>query len=210
MTEGINLIDFYKKFPDEKACRDYLQNVRWGDNATCPKCGVVGGKIYELKDTRLLMCAVCRQPFSVRVGTVFEDSAIPLQSWFLAIYLATSFKKGISSIQLAKYLGITQKSAWHMLHRIRHSINTTVDDKPLDGIVEIDETYIGGKRPGIRGSKLDKAIYMGVSPKHLSKYCDEFVYKYNTRNLTDGQRFDTWFQSSNGKQLTYKTLIHKA
>jgi transposase-like protein len=300
MTEGINLIDFYKKFPDEQACRDYLQNARWGDNATCPKCGVTGGKIYKLKDTRLLKCAVCRQPFSVRVGTVFEDSAIPLQSWFLAVYLATSFKKGISSIQLAKYLGITQKSAWHMLHRIRHSVNTSADDKPLDGIVEIDETYIGGKRPGVRGSKLDKAIvfgavehggrtklahvrtagarvllpeidksispnatiysdqlsayrslnkrgyvhdsvnhstlefargtvhtntieggiwdhlklglkaiYMGVSPKHLSKYCDEFVYKYNTRGLTDGQRFDTWFHNSNGKQLTYKTLIHK-
>jgi transposase-like protein len=299
MTEGINLIDFYKEFPDEKACRDYLQNARWGDNSTCPKCSVVGGKIYKLKDTRLLKCATCRQPFSVRVGTVFEDSAISLQSWFLAVYLATSLKKGISSVQLAKYLGITQKSAWYMLHRIRHSINTTVDDKPLEGIVEVDETYIGGKKSGVRGAKLDKsivfgaversgraklahvrtagsrvlipeiekfispnaviysdqltayknlgrrgyahdsvnhsilefargsvhtntieggiwdhlklglkAIYMGVSPKHLGKYCDEFVYKYNTRNLTDGQRFDRWFKSSNDKKLTYKTLIN--
>ncbi|HEY4964671.1 MAG TPA: IS1595 family transposase [Candidatus Saccharimonadales bacterium] len=298
MTEGINLIDFYKKYPDEEACRDYLQNARWGDNSTCPKCGVVGGKIYKLKDSRLLKCATCRQPFSVRVGTVFEDSAIPLQSWFLAVYLATSFKKGISSIQLAKYLGITQKSAWHMLHRIRHSVNTTFDDKPLEGIVEIDETYIGGKtrerikydnkavvfgaveRKGkvklshvkssgarvllpeieknispkaiiysdqwnayrtltrrgylhdsvnhsilefargtvhtntIEGGVWDhlklglKAIYMGVSVKHLGKYCDEFVYKYNTRDLTDGQRFDKWFKYSNGKKLTYKSLIN--
>ncbi len=144
-TEGINPIDFYKKFPNEQSCRDYLQNARWGDNSTCPKCGVVDGKIYKLKDTRLLKCALCRQPFSVRVGTVFEDSAIPLQSWFLAVYLATSLKKGICSVQLAKYLGMTQKSAWHMLHRIRHSVKSTVDDKPLEGIVEVDETYIGCK-----------------------------------------------------------------
>jgi transposase-like protein len=297
MSNTINLIDFYKKFPNEQACRDYLQKARWGNSVTCPKCGVVDGKIYRLKDSRLLKCATCRQPFSVRVGTVFEDSAIPLQSWFLAIYLCTSLKKGISSVQLAKYLGITQKSAWHMLHRIRHNVTDYIKE-PLSGIVEIDETYIGGKNPGKRGSKFDKsiifgaverggraklahvktagarvllpevtksvssgttiysdqlsayislknkgythesanhsdlefargtvhtntieggvwdhlklslkAIYLGVSPKHLEKYCDEFAYRYSTRDLTDGQRFEQWFKYTNGKQLTYKKLV---
>lgn len=141
-----NLIEFYSRFGDEQACRDYLENARWGDEVTCPKCGVVG-EAYKYSDGRLFKCGACRKQFTVRVGTIFEDSKLPLQKWFLAIYLATSLKKGISSIQLSKYLGITQKSAWFMLHRIRYAVETKSYDKPLDGDIEMDETYIGGRRP---------------------------------------------------------------
>jgi len=97
----------------------FLAKQRWGDEIICPKCGTVGIKAYKLASGRL-KCAECRSPFTVRMGSVFEDSKLPLQKWFFAIYLCTSLKKGVSSIQLSKYLGVTQKTAWFMLQRIRY------------------------------------------------------------------------------------------
>lgn len=230
---------------------------------------------------------------------MFSDSHIPLQKWFYAIYLNTSLKKGISSIQLAKYLDITQKTAWFMLQRIRYSVEKTGRSDLLGNIVEADETYVGGKKhDGMRGRgasgktpvvgiaerkgeirlavtpdttartlekvitnnvmsgatvmtdeyrpynhvtrlgyehhrvnhsskefvvgqnhtntiegawshlKLSiRAIYIGVSPKHLQKYCAEYEYRYNTRGLKDSERFDKWFGFVNGKNLPYKKLI---
>ena len=116
--ESTNLLKFYEKFRDEQACRNYLAELRWNDRTICPHCGSINDS-YKYKDGRLYKCRSCQKQFTVRVGTVFEDSQIPLQKWFLAIYLATSLKSGISSIQLSKYLGVTQKTAWFMLHRIR-------------------------------------------------------------------------------------------
>lgn len=214
----------------------------------------------------------------------------------LAIYLATSLKKGISSIQLSKYLGITQKTAWFMLHRVRYAVETDSYDRPLDGEVEMDETYVGGVRKGhthkfdnktpvvgaierkgrvvakvtddassttlqrvIRERVSNKAnlytddwkgyhrasrlvflhsavnhskqqwklgqahtntiegfwshlkrgidgIYHHVSPKHLQRYCDEYQYRYNTRDMADGERFSDYFANVHGR-LTYKELL---
>ncbi len=149
---SVNLVDFFAKFPNEQACRDYLEKARWGDTIVCPKCWVVG-KSYKYKDGKLFKCGDCRQQFTVRIGTIFEDSKIPLQKWFLVIYLATSLKKGISSVQVSKYAGITQKSAWFMLHRIRHTFGPT--GNTLSGEVEVDETYVGGKRSRKLGSPMD-------------------------------------------------------
>lgn len=145
MQDKSNLITFYEQFRDEQVCRDYLENIRWSSEITCPKCGVIG-KAYKYSDGKTFKCAECRKQFTVRVGTIFEDSKLPLQKWFLAIYLATSLKKGISSIQLSKYLGITQKTAWFMLHRIRYAMKSESYDKPLGGEVEMDEPIVGGRR----------------------------------------------------------------
>lgn len=158
MENTSNLIAFYKQFSDEQACIDYLARERWGEDAACPRCGVVSAKFYKLKSGKL-KCATCRLAFSVRVGTIFEDSKLPLQHWFLAIYLATSLKKGISSIQLSKYLDITQKSAWFMLQRIRHVFSS--ETPPLEGIVEIDETYISGEHK-IELGRSKKEIVFGA------------------------------------------------
>src|SRR5476651_893455 len=151
-----NLFDFYAKFSTEQACRNFLERSRWANGIICPHCGVIG-KSYRFKDGRLFKCADCRQPFTVRVGTIFEDSKLPLQKWFLAIYLATSLKKGISSIQLAKYLNITQKSAWFVLHRIRKVVEDSSDGDMLGGIVEVDESYFGGAQRGIGMNAKNKA-----------------------------------------------------
>ncbi len=143
-TKFNNILDVVKHFPDETACRNFLAESRWGKTPVCVHCGS-SRKIYKVSGGKLLKCADCRKQFSVRVGTIFEDSALPLQTWFMAIYLLTAHKKGISSVQLGKDIGVTQKTAWFMLHRIRFAVRTKSFEKPLDGTIEADETFIGGK-----------------------------------------------------------------
>jgi transposase-like protein len=294
-----NLIGFYQRFATEDACIDWLEVTRWNGEPICPHCGSV--TVYRCKSRRIFKCKDCTKQFTVRIGTIFEESRLPLQKWFLAIWLLTSHKKGVSSIQIAKHLGITQKSAWHMLHRIRYAINSGSFDQQLEGTVEVDETYIGGKHRGTKNHHDNKAmvigivekhrgkgrmkavatktadatvalpfirdslkqltkvqtdeskiyhrvkrewehetinhsqgeyarqsvstntiegawmhlkasldaIYIGVSSKHLQRYCDEYCYRYSTRDLTDGERFTNWFAHINGKRLMYKTLIKR-
>lgn len=137
------LIDVVIYFSDENVALDHLKNMRWANGAYCPHCGCE--KVYAFSDNKRYKCKDCRKQFTAKVGTIFEDSKIPLAKWFAAIYLISSHKKGISSLQLAKDLGITQKSAWFMLHRLRFSSQTDAFQQPLKNIVEVDETYIGGK-----------------------------------------------------------------
>ena len=169
MIQELNsLIDKMKVFSDEQACIDHLTAVRWSDGAFCPHCGST--KVYHFKDKRSHKCGDCRKPFSIRVGTIFEDSKLSLQRWFIAIYLVTSHKKGIASTTLAKDLGITQKSAWFVLQRLRHAAKTRSFNKPLGDDVEADETFIGGneknkrakdRKGGMQGGA-DKAVVFGM------------------------------------------------
>lgn len=141
-----NLVEVLMHFSTQETCKSYLENVRWNGNVTCPCCD--SDHVYILKKQFTYKCGnkECKQNiFSVTKGTIFENSAIPLQKWFAAIWLMTSHKKGISSLQLSKDLGITQKSAWFVLHRLRYAVRTRDFNKPMEGIVEADETYIGGK-----------------------------------------------------------------
>ena len=139
-----SLFSLLQAFPDEQTCIDHLRAIRWATGAYCPYCGSTD--IYHFSDRRTHKCAACRQRFSIKVGTIFEDTKIGLQKWYMAIWLATSHKKGIASVQLAKDIKVTQKTAWFMLHRLRHAAQTGSFNKPLDGIVEADETYVGGGR----------------------------------------------------------------
>lgn len=290
----MSLIDFQKQFNDEEVCLTFLEEQRWRNGRFCPHCGSY--ETYKFKDGKLFKCADCHKQFTVKVGTIFSDSHIPLSKWFYAIYLNTSLKKGISSIQLAKYLGITQKSAWFMLQRIRYGLEAAGRGDLLNNIVEVDETYVGGVKHGSRVGPADKAvvfgaverggkakikhvpssgtrvlipeiqksispdatifsdqygsyhslkqrgythttvnhsklefargmvhtntiegawahfklgiaaIYLGVSVKHLQLYCSEFEYRYNTRRMTDYERFSEWFGSCRGR-ITYIELI---
>lgn len=138
-----SIIELMEAFPDEQSCVDHLTATRWRNGEYCPYCG--GTELYHFSDRRNHKCKACKARFSIKVGTIFEDTKLPLRKWFLAMWLITSHKKGIASTQLAKDIKITQKSAWFVLHRLRRAARTQSFNAPLDGDVEIDETYVGGK-----------------------------------------------------------------
>ena len=143
MPEFATLYALFEAIPDEQAAIDHFRSIRWKNGAFCPYCGVI--RVYHFSDNRTHKCGDCRQRFSIKVGTIFEDTKIPLRKWFAAIWMITSHKKGIASTQLARDIGVTQKTAWFMLHRLRHAARTRSFNRPLDGEIEVDETFIGGK-----------------------------------------------------------------
>lgn len=140
-----NILDAAAYFNSEEVCREHLERIRWNGNPVCPYCATASTP-YRLKNGRTFRCSDkdCKADFSVTVGTIFENSKLPLRKWFLAIHLATAHKKGISSLQLSRDLGITQKTAWFVLHRIREML-TEASPELLTGTIQIDETYVGGK-----------------------------------------------------------------
>lgn len=309
-----NLKELMAKFSDEAKCREFLVQQRWGGKPQCPYCG--SDKHYTIEGGKRFKCgnSDCYKKYSVTVGSIFHASNIPLTTWFPAMYIILSHKKGISSIQLAKDLGVTQKTAWFMLHRIREGLKDKGSNL-LGGTVEVDETYMGRKfasdykgytdeqieeiqknpykaaqkakgavmglaqrggdirvkvfseldgqtakdhikanvipgsnvytdsssmyRTGLeeygRGSVRHNAVprefvkgeihvntiesffgmfkrgYYGIyhfmSYKHLQRYCDEFAYRRNSRQLKDGERFALSLQHIEGT-LPYKRLVY--
>lgn len=142
-TEFRSLYELFAAIPDEKAAIKYFAAIRWANGEFCPYCG--HDKIYPFSDGKTWKCAQCRQRFSIRVGSIFEDSNIPIRKWLAAIWMITSHRKGIASTQLARDIDVTQKTAWFMLHRLRHAARTRSFNRPLGGTVEVDEGYFGGK-----------------------------------------------------------------
>lgn len=158
-----SLVSLLLALPDDTACRGYLERTLWRDGLPiCPHC--TSKKHYVLTNKGehkgMYKCADCRKRYTVLIGTMFEGSHLPLRQWFVAIYLVSIHKKGISSHQLATDLGITQKSAWFVLHRIRAAFGLG-ESGPLGGggqIVEVDETYPGGKVKGMNKAKRAKIL----------------------------------------------------
>lgn len=305
-----SFVDMLAAFPDDMSCRNYLELKLWNGVPTCPHCGTVDEKAMRLKIKGefkgLYKCKSCRERFTVTIGTMFEGTHIGLRKWFIAIYIFSLHKKGISSHQLASDLGITQKSAWFMLSRIRKAFEPKKKEK-IDGAVSCDETFIGGKNknrhadkkvkesqgrsckdktpvfgmkhiggdmytkvvPNTKASTLKPVIkemvqdgsivitdewlgysnlsenfnhvvinhnegefvrggfttnnvenfwsllkrgiygiYHQVSAKHLNKYCDEFVFRFNIRKANTNDKFD--FSLKNSTRLTYKELTKNA
>ncbi|MBL7745636.1 MAG: IS1595 family transposase [Chitinophagaceae bacterium] len=152
-------------FSSEEKCQDMLEKMRFPDGKiVCPKCGVIGA--YRMGDCKNYKCRdkKCGSRFSITVGTVMEGSKLPLSKWFTAIYLITAHKKGISSCQLARDLGIGQKAAWFMNHRIREMLREKAAD-PLSNVVEVDETYVGGKWANMSKKKRAKMVQEGKDNK---------------------------------------------
>lgn len=303
MLKSFNsLLQMMKAIPDEQAAIDHFTAIHWKNGAFCPHCA--SPRVYHFSDKRSHKCGDCRKRFSIRVGTIFEDSKLPLRTWLLAIWLITSHKKGIASTQLAKDLGITQKSAWFVTQRLREAIRTQSFNRPLDGEVEADETFIGGKeknkhawqRTGGKQGGKGKVAVLGIlerggelrteitpslsarnvqtvirenvkpgaalmtdehgafvglgrdyshhrvnhsageyvrhyvlhtngiegvwalfkrqivgthhwlSPKHLSRYLQEMTWRFNLREMEEGDRVNALLAQTSGR-LTYKELI---
>src|ERR1051326_323931 len=144
-------------FSDETVCIDTVANLRWPDGVPrCPKC--VGKDHYYLKTQKRWKCKKCGRQFSVKVGTIFEDSPIPLDKWLTALWMLVNCKNGVSSYEIARDLGITQKSAWFVLHRLRLALKDRSFTKlgGNSGPVEVDETYIGGNLKNMHKEKRDR------------------------------------------------------
>ena len=147
-----SLIKVADYFDSEKKCQQILEDSYWGDDVVCPKCGKHHCKLSE---SGRYHCTECNHNFSCTVGTIFENSKLSLRKWFFAIYMITSNKKGVSSCQLARDLDITQKTAWHILHKIR-SVFSQNDNSALTGTVECDEMYLGGAEDNKHKNKKTK------------------------------------------------------
>lgn len=142
----MNLMTIFRRFPDHEACIEHLERVRWGDDPHCPLCG--GAKVARKADGHRVgrwNCHDCKSSFNVLSGTIFEKTKLPLQKWFLGVGLIVNAKKSVSSCQLARDLDLNQKSAWYLMQRVRAEMATKQGTELLQGVVEMDETYVGGK-----------------------------------------------------------------
>ena len=152
---AISIFELFERFPDEESAKKYLEEKRWGNKPVCPFCGKRHGVEGYFE------CGECGKVYTVRTGTIFERSHVPLHKWIFAFYLVVTSRKGISSMQLSKEIGVTQKTAWFMLQRIREACNSNHDDDDnngfLSGIVEADGVYIGGKESNKHESQKLKA-----------------------------------------------------
>lgn len=161
--QDINLVNLIEKYGNEDKCRAYLETLRWPDGVTCPRCG--SQSISRYRDKYVFDCNSCRYQFSVTAGTIFHDSHLPLWKWFLATYLMCESKKGVSANQVKRALSVSYKTAWYLCHRVRNAMS---DGTPslLKGIVEVDETYVGGKTKGMgHGYKGNKTIVVGATQR---------------------------------------------
>lgn len=299
-----SILDLLRTFKDEQSCINHLEQIRWSNGVISPFDTF--SKVYKCANNRY-KCKNTGKYFNVRTNTIFEGTKVSLQNWFIAIYLFTSHKRGISSYQLAKDLNVTQKTAWFILSRLRYSTVHNSFLRELTGIVEVDETFVGGKNKNRHHDKkvpfsqgrsfkdktpvlgmierggLLKAVvisntskqavqpqllaniklgsdlmsdewkaykgmnkyfnhkfvdhgkkqyvsddcttnaienfwshfkrsiigvYYHTSKKHLQKYVDESVFRFNTKSNTTDTRFNMLLETSNNKRLTYKMLIN--
>lgn len=299
-----NLTDLLLTFNTEEKCKSHFEQVRWNGKIVCPHCKSTEHTVSRTIRGFRCLNKPCYKKFTVTVGTVLENTNVPLQKWFAAIYLFTAHKKGISSLQLGRDIGVCQKTAWFMLHRIREAFTLKEDLPKLSGNIQADETYIGGKTKnmhkdkrmvvhaagssavhanpvfGVMNNGIVRAIpvpspdsetimpiieawvnknatlvtdghgayadakktftheiinhsqdefvrngfhtnsiegfwsllkrgiygiYHQTSGKHLARYCNEFAYRYNLRNITDAQRFNLTLGNIEGR-ITYKQL----
>jgi transposase-like protein len=162
MKEQINLVELIKDFADENKCRAYLERLRWPNGIQCLECG--SDKVYRILKRNQFVCDTCSHQFSVTAKTIFHDTHLPLWKWFLATYLLCESRKGMSANQMCRQLGVSYKTAWYLCHRIRAAMLEVAPDK-MGGTVEIDETYVAGKKRRWR-AKNDEQVVIGIRQRN--------------------------------------------
>jgi transposase-like protein len=219
----MNLIELTKKFASDDRCREFLERLRWPNGPECPRCK---NKDLARLSAKLLWCGKCEYQFGVTVGSVFQDSHLPLLSWFTATLLLCEAKKGISACQIQRTLGIgSYRTAWYLCHRIRSAMKEA-DRQPLKGTVEMDEMYLGGRAHGKRGrGAAHKEVVIGIRQRqgelrffHAEDVRTGTLEKYIRENISD--EVDVLMTDDLGlyygaarhlrKQRKHKTIHHRA
>jgi transposase len=221
MTKPITVQQFFQTFPDDDACLEHLMAKRFGTISVCPKCEKAT-KFHRLSTMPAYSCQHCGHHIHPMVGTPFEKSRTSLQSWYYAMYLFSASRHGVSAKELQRQLGVTYKTAWRMGHEIRKYLNQIDGTTPLDGDVEVDETYIGGKRAGKRGRGAGgKSIVVGMQDRDgdLRSTIVPDVKRVTlhgeiTANVTKGSTVhtDEWqaYRGIDKHGYTHKTVEHSA
>lgn len=156
----MNLVSLIDQFGSEDKCRAYLESLRWPDGVECPRCQ--SKKVSRITKRNQFDCDSCRYQFSVLVGSVFSDTHLPIHKWMLATYIMCESRKGVSSNQLKRMVGVSYKTAWYLTHRIRAAMRDA-NPAPLTGVIEADETFIGGRKKGVgRGNLRSKTVVLGA------------------------------------------------
>jgi len=157
----MNLVKLIEQFGSEDRCRAYLEELRWPGGVACPRCGLKS--VSRLAGRDQFDCNACRYQFSVTSGTIFHDTHLPLWKWVLATYIVCESKKGVSANQIGRTLSVSYKTAWYLCHRIREAVKTAENAPQLAGVVEVDETFVGGRRRHVgKGYVGNKTIAAGV------------------------------------------------
>jgi transposase-like protein len=159
------LLEVLRTFGDDNVCRKYLEALRWPDGVTCPRCD--SAKISRVYDRNVFDCDGCRYQFSVLAGTVFQDTKLPLSTWFAATYLMCESRKGISANQVKRMIGGSYKTSWYLCHRIRAAMKEAGPLEKLDGVVEMDETFVGGRTRGKNWKRVanNKEVVIGFKQR---------------------------------------------
>jgi transposase-like protein len=172
MTNQVkSLSDAIRYFADEQVCIDTVAGMRWPDGPVCPVCSSASHRQHWLKVQKRFQCRNCGKQYSVKVGTIFEDSAIKLDKWLTAMWMLANCKNGVSSYELSRSIGVTQKSAWFLLHRIREAMKnkSLIRMGNTGGAVEVDETFVGGKLKNMHKDRA-KALKMGMQGEQSNAY----------------------------------------
>jgi transposase-like protein len=188
---NMNLTEMIQDFADESKCRAYLEALRWPNGVSCPRCKAA--KVYRIVKRDQFVCSSCEYQFSVTVDTIFHDTHLSLVTWFLATFLLCEAKKGMSACQIQRSLGIkTYKTAWYLCHRIRAAM-VEANKPKLNGVVEMDETYVGGRSHGKRGrGARNKEVVIGIRQRqgelrffHADDVRSGTLEKYIRENIAD-------------------------